>query len=237
MPFTRNEKAVLEVSEVTRALLFAKVRGPLEHALLTWIYEWGARASEPGLQLVKDVDLRMARARAIHLKHGAEREWDPLLKGCREVLPPWLEGRQEYIVDKAQLPFLFPSPSPGVCYPCRGTGKVTVSRQKKTQKLDCYHCGTTGKRWGVSRYEVESIVDIVLRETGVEEERRHPHVFRHSIITHLLEAGVDAVVIQQRVGHRQLATTLGYVRATKKARDRLDSALERLRDEDERKDD
>ncbi len=232
MPRTRNEKAVLEVSEVRKALQIAEQRGPFEHALLTWIYEWGARASEPGLQLLKHVDLRNSRGRAIHLKHGAESEWDPLLRGCRTVLPVWLDVRAEYIVEKEQAMFLFPSKKPGDCYPCRGTGKIAVSKKKVIQHDPCYHCASTGRREGVSRYEVEDIVIDVLGAAGVEPERCHPHVFRHSIVTHLLEAGVQPPVIQQRVGHRDLATTLGYVRATKAARERLDAALDSLGGDD-----
>lgn len=231
MPRTRNEKAVLEVAEVNRALAAAKAKGPFEHALIAWIYEWGARASEPGLQLLKNVDLRMNRARVVHLKHGAEREWDALLHECREALPPWMKVQPAHAKVAKQRPFLFPSADPGECYPCHGTGKVTVSVKKVAQKVDCYHCGKTGERWGVSRHEVAALSNDVLKEVGVEEERRHPHVWRHSIVTHLLEAGIVPVVVQERVGHRDLATTLAYARGTKAAAARLDGALLKLREE------
>ncbi len=229
MPTTRNEKAVLEVDEVNRALAVAKARGPFEYALLAWLYEWGARASEPGLQLLKDVDTHNSRARVVHLKHGAEREWDALLHECRAALPPWLKVQPDSIVAVEQKPFLFPSAQPGDCYPCQGSGQLTTSKSKQVQKIDCYHCGTTGKRWGVSRHEVAALADSVLKEIGVEVERRHPHVFRHSIVTHLLEAGVVPVVVQEHVGHRNLAVTLGYARGTKAAAARLDGALLGLR--------
>lgn len=229
MPTTRNEKAVLEVDEVNRALIIAKSKGVFEHALLAWIYEWGARASEPGLQLLKDVDMRMSRARATHLKHGAEREWDALMHECRIALPTWLAVQPQYVKTPEQRSFLFPSADPGECYPCQGTGRLTSSSKKVQRKVDCYHCNKTGKRWGVSRHEVAALSNSVLAEAGVEEERRHPHVWRHSIVTHLLEAGVAPPVVQERVGHRDLATTLGYARSTKKAAAALDGALLKLR--------
>lgn len=229
MPKTRNEKAVLEVDEVNRALTIAKARGHFEHALFAWLYEWGSRASEPGLQLLKDVDLRMNRARVIHLKHGAKREWDALLAECRVALPPWIGVQYQYAKTLKQKPFLFPSADPGACYPCSGTGKLTSSVKKVKQKVDCYHCGATGERWGVSRHEIAALTDSVLKEAGVEVERRHPHVLRHSIVTHLLEAGVVPVVVQERVGHRDLATTLAYARGTKRAAAALDGALSKLR--------
>lgn len=232
MPRTRNEKAVLEVDEVNRAIEIAKAQGPFQHTLFVWLYEWGARASEPGLQLLKDVDLRMNRARAVHLKHGAEREWDALLLECREALPRWVAEQPKHVLHPEQKPFLFPSAEPGDCYPCSGSGKLTVSSKKVTKTIDCYHCGTTGKRWGVSRHEIAALTNDVLAKAGVEEERRHPHVLRHSIVTHLLEADVPPPVIQVRVGHKNLSVTLGYARATKKAAAMLDNALLKLRKRD-----
>ena len=229
MPTTRNEKAVLEVAEINRALEIAKSRGPFEHALFAWLYEWGSRASEPGIQLLKDVDLRMNRARAVHLKHGAKREWDALLAECRAALPPWIAVQPTHAKVAQQKPFLFPSADPGDCYPCDGTGQLVSSVKKVKQKVDCYHCGATGKRWGVSRHEIAALTNSVLAEAGVEVERRHPHVLRHSIVTHLLEAGVVPVLVQERVGHRDLATTLAYARGTKAAAARLDGALLKLR--------
>jgi len=229
MPKTRNEKAVLEVDEVNNALAIAKNKGAFEYALLAWLYEWGARASEPGLQLLKDVDMRNSRARVVHLKHGAEREWDALLHECRLALPPWLLVQPASIVDARQKPFLFPSAEPGDCYPCSGSGKLRQSKKKIVTFVNCYHCNGTGLRWGVSRHEIAALAHSVLAEVGVEEERRHPHVFRHSIVTHLLEAGTVPAVVQEHVGHKNLAVTLGYARGTKRAAAALDGALLNLR--------
>jgi site-specific recombinase XerD len=229
MPYTRNEKAVLEVEEVNRALAVARERGPFEYALFAWLYETGARASEPGLQLLKDVDLRANRARAVHLKHGAEREWDALLHECRAALPPWVVVQPQHVKAPQQRPFLFPSAEPDDCYPCSGTGKLTASVKKIKTAVPCYHCDATGKRWGVSRHEITAHVGSILAAAGVEEERRHPHVLRHSIITHLLEAGIPAAVVKERVGHKNLAVTLEYARGTKKQAAMLDGALLKLR--------
>ncbi len=42
----------------------------------------------------------------------------------------------------------------------------------------------------------------------------HPHTFRHSYATHLLEAGVPIQHVQQCLGHRSLVTTMIYLHVT-----------------------
>ena len=228
-----NPKALLELSEVKAAFEVARAAGPLEGALFAWMYEFGSRAAEPGLQRVADVDLHSMRARVIHLKssrsvvRGSVRgtEWDALLPFCQEALPAWLEARPRFIRKAGQQPYLFPSHAPGACPTCKGSGQRPAMRERVWTTAPCHHCGGAGKRWGVSRFEVYKIITQILTRAGVPEGHRHPHTLRHSIITHLLEGDIAAGVIQERVGHRFLQTTLGYARATKSARAKLEGAL------------
>jgi integrase/recombinase XerD len=44
------------------------------------------------------------------------------------------------------------------------------------------------------------------------ENRRHPHVLRHSIAVHLMNAGWDAADVQDWLGHVSIASTLIYAR-------------------------
>jgi len=220
-------KAVLQTEDIGKIMREAQRRGPETAALLAWLYEFGSRASEPGLQTVSDVDLRAGRARPRHLKDGAAADWQVLLPFCRKALPEWVHDSMG-----SKMP-LFPSDTPGKCYTCHGTGKRTrLMREKKTGRrfagnaVKCHHCDGTGVRVGISRIEVHRIVREVLLAAGVPESLCYPHVLRHSIITHLLEGGMPATAVQERVGHRALASTLGYAKATKFVGAQMEKALQ-----------
>jgi integrase len=233
-----DHQAVLEIDEVRTVMDVARKRGSLTFALAAWCYEFGARAAEPGLQLFKDVDVRLNRARPAHLKGGARQVWHPLLPFCREALPRWLEEwKRRWWVGKAtgRELFLFPTDgNTGRCYTCKGTGARPILKRDGERRFrdgttdKCHHCNGTGQHWGITRFEVYDHLSGVLRRAGIPAGRRHPHVLRHSIITHLLDAGVPAATVQDRVGHRLLSTTLGYARTTQAALAEMEGRMAHL---------
>ncbi len=63
---------------------------------------------------------------------------------------------------------------------------------------------------GLTRAGASVILRKLAAVAGLEPERVHPHLLRHSFATHLLEGGADLRSVQEMLGHADLATTELY---------------------------
>ena len=72
----------------------------------------------------------------------------------------------------------------------------------------------------LTRERIRQIIKNRARAAGIEENV-FPHILRHSFATHLLENGADLRVIQDMLGHADLATTQIYTHVEQKRLVRL----------------
>lgn len=72
----------------------------------------------------------------------------------------------------------------------------------------------------LSRVMIFMIIKDLASKAGIQKNI-HPHTFRHSFATHLVEAGADLRAVQEMMGHKSITTTeiythldKGYLRST-----------------------
>jgi integrase/recombinase XerD len=74
------------------------------------------------------------------------------------------------------------------------------------------------KGGGLTRAGVFLILRRLAEKAGLEPERVHPHLLRHSFATHLLEGGADLRSVQEMLGHADLSTTELYTHVSDRRR-------------------
>jgi len=79
--------------------------------------------------------------------------------------------------------------------------------EKKMKSENYLFLNTRGTK--LSRMSIWKIVDKYVKEAGIKSDV-HPHTFRHSFATHLLEGGADLRAVQEMLGHSDISTTQIY---------------------------
>lgn len=161
-------------------------------ALLELLYAAGLRVSE--LVTLPVSAVRGSGPLRVTGKGGRERII-PVHEGARAAVAAYLAVREQFLPRATKHGAPLASP---YLFPSRGTpGHLT--RQRFGQMLKA----------------------LAVR-AGLAPERVHPHVLRHSFATHLLARGADLRVVQELLGHADLATTQIY---THVADSRLQNAV------------
>ncbi len=87
---------------------------------------------------------------------------------------------------------------------------LTKSRpllENKIKSENIVFLNTRGTKF--SRMGIWKIIDFYSKQAGIEKEV-HPHTFRHSFATHLIEGGADLRAVQEMLGHSDISTTQIY---------------------------
>lgn len=82
-----------------------------------------------------------------------------------------------------------------------------------------------GRSGPLKKRQIQSLFDRYRTEAGIPEASG-PHTLRHSIATHLLDAGASLEFVQDHLGHRRIESTSIYARITDRHREAVFRGLE-----------
>jgi len=63
----------------------------------------------------------------------------------------------------------------------------------------------------LSRIQFFRVFQMVAEIAGLPVEKRHPHVLKHSLASHLVAGNANLALIRQALGHRSIGSTMAYV--------------------------
>lgn len=182
---SRNLPKVLSKEEVTRLVETARADGSADgvrlNALMELIYASGMRVSEL-------VSLTLAHIERNPKTKHIEPYFMVRGKGGKDRLVPLhakaIEALGNYITLREQF--------------------VPKGRDSK------WLFPSSGKSGHLTRQRFGQLLKELCVKANIDPDRCSPHTLRHSFATHLLEGGADLRVIQELLGHADIATTQIY---------------------------
>ncbi|MEZ5322980.1 MAG: tyrosine-type recombinase/integrase [Microthrixaceae bacterium] len=169
-----------------------------DDAVLELLYGSGLRVSELCTLRVADLDLR--RKSVTVWGKGEKQRTVPLSDPAVRALQAWLrDGRPQLVEDASSE-----SSDTGGSLRHHDAASVEASRGERRGDLFVNQRGNP-----LSPRDVRRIVD---RRSPVPA---NPHALRHSFATHILDGGADLRVVQELLGHVDLATTQIYTHVSK----------------------
>jgi integrase len=138
-----------------------------------------------GLRASEVCSLRLADANLKDLAISIQR-----LKGSLRTVQPLYSHRGQPLLDEtaALRSWLKARPADGSDY---------LFTSQKVGRLD--------------RTQFFRIFQTVAGVAGLPAEKRHPHVLKHSLASHLIAGNVNLALVRQALGHRSISSTMVYV--------------------------
>jgi integrase len=70
---------------------------------------------------------------------------------------------------------------------------------------------TSQKGGKLDRTQFFRVFRAVAESVGLPREKRHPHVLKHSLASHLVAGNVNLALVRQALGHRSISSSMKYV--------------------------
>jgi site-specific recombinase XerD len=107
---------------------------------------------------------------------------------------------------------------PGI-YPLRTDEVTALKAYLRERKSPSPSFFLSQRGTPISRRQLDTLMKRYGEEAGIPASKRHFHVLKHSIATHLLDAGADLRFVQDWVGHASIKNTVIYAQLTSRRRD------------------
>ena len=65
--------------------------------------------------------------------------------------------------------------------------------------------------WMDDRTQFYRNFQTVAESAGLPVEKRHPHVLKHSLASHLVAGNANLALVRQALGHRSINSTMQYI--------------------------
>ena len=89
---------------------------------------------------------------------------------------------------------------------------VALRSWLKTRPVDGSDFLFTSQKGGrLDRTQFFRIFQSVAKAAGLPGEKRHPHVLKHSLASHLVAGNVNLALVKHALGHRSISSTMVYV--------------------------
>ncbi|MBX9726483.1 MAG: tyrosine-type recombinase/integrase, partial [Rickettsiales bacterium] len=188
----RSLPKLLGKQEVAQLIAHAQsdstAQGLRLNALMEIIYASGMRVSELVGLTMQHIQRDPKRPKHIEpyflvTGKGSKDRMVPLHAGAIVALKNYLAVRASFIPAPLDSKWLFP---------------------------DFSKTGRANSQGHISRHKFAVSLKTLCVNAGIDPKRCSPHTLRHSFATHLLEGGADLRVIQELLGHVDIATTQIY---------------------------
>lgn len=111
------------------------------------------------------------------------------------------------VIGKGNKERLIPIGRSAIYYLSLYLDKSRIYLKPKSNSSEIVFLNSQGRK--LSRMGLWKILDKYLKLSGIEKHV-HPHTFRHSFATHLIEGGADLRAVQEMLGHSDISTTQIY---------------------------
>ena len=183
--------SVDEIDKIIESVDLSHQEGKRNRAIIEVLYSCGLRVSELVNLKLSDIFLKDSFVRVIG--KGNKQRLVPLGQMAKSAIENYIPGRWEILQHAKYLP------------------ESKLGKSHNEEKIA--HAEDTmflNRRGGpMTRQMVYTIIKRQAKIAGIKKEI-HPHTFRHSFATHLVENGADLRAVQDMLGHESILTTEIY---------------------------